>query len=217
MGLSAGEARSTALRSSWAEICSGPKWKGISLHVNCTIGLARFAKCRINMRHTPMVPRKARTSERSLHGPHFEILSIYLWSGRQPCGVQWCQTMTISSVHKVDLNPLKVPPLYLMRCMMQLRFWKCSQTKHRMLEFLGMHSSVLSKRMYFSGGLQIVTSSMYGTVTLGISGCRMWVTSSWNIVMEFVQPIGRVTRHIVLYGVWNVVRLWEDSVIPCSS
>ena len=82
MGRSAGDAMSACLRSFWAAICSGPKQKGTPLRVNCTNGLARFAKCRINMRHTPIVPKNARTLETSLHGPQFEILSIYLGLGK---------------------------------------------------------------------------------------------------------------------------------------
>ena len=121
IGQSAGEARSAFLRSSWAARCSSPKWKGTPLRVRCTKELACFAKFRMNMRHTPMVPRKARTSETSLHGPHFVILSTYLGSGSQPCGVQRCPTAMISSAHRTDFGPLKVPPQYLTRCTTWLR------------------------------------------------------------------------------------------------
>ena len=34
---------------------------------------------------------------------------------------------------------------------------------------------------------------MYATMTSGISGCKINVTSSWKIRTELVHPMGRVT------------------------
>src|SRR5216684_4466668 len=112
----------------------------------------------------------------------------------------------ISSVHRTDFGPLKVPLQYLMHCTTRLRLWNCSQTKRQMLGLSGMHSSVLSSRIYLVSSPRIGTSSMYGTVVSGISGCRMRVTSSWKMGMEFVHPIGRVTSRSDPNGDWNVVR-----------
>jgi hypothetical protein len=61
-----------------------------------------------------------------------------------------------------------------------------------------MCSSVLSGNIYLSAGPQIGTSSIYGTVMLGISGCRIKVMLLWNIGTEFVHPMGRVTRRSAL-------------------
>src|SRR5882757_10580062 len=108
-----GELISACFRSSCAASCAGPNLNGMSLRVRLTRVLARFAKWSMNMRHTPMVPRKARISEMFLHGPHFAILSIYFGSGSRPCGVQQCPTVTISSAQRVDLKPLYVPLQYL--------------------------------------------------------------------------------------------------------
>src|SRR5229473_521520 len=58
---------------------------------HCRMGpkvLAHLAKFRMNMQHTPIMPRKVRILETSLHGPHLEILSMYLGSGSRPSGVQ---------------------------------------------------------------------------------------------------------------------------------
>src|SRR6267154_5017362 len=110
-----GELISACFRSSCAASCAGPNSNGTSLRIRLTRALAHFAKWRMNMRHTPMVPRKVRISETFLHGPHFAILSIYFGSGSRPCGVQQCPTATISSVQRVDLKLLYVPPQYLVR------------------------------------------------------------------------------------------------------
>ena len=144
--------RSTFFRSSCAVVCSRPNSKGTPLHIRLTRGLACFAKCRMNMRHTLIVPKNAQTSEMSLQGPHLEILLIYLGLGSRPCGVQWCPTMMISSAQRIDLYPLNVPLLYLMRCMTQLRFWRCSQMKRQIPGLSGMHSSDPSVRWYHSAG-----------------------------------------------------------------
>ena len=61
-------------------------------------------------------------SDTSLQGPHFVILSMYFGSGSWPWGVQRCLTATISSVQRVDLKPLYVPPQYLVRWTMWLTF-----------------------------------------------------------------------------------------------
>jgi hypothetical protein len=80
-----------------------------------------------------------------------------------------------------------------------------------------MRSSVPLGNIYLSAGPQIGMSSIYGTVMLGISGCRIKVTSSWNIGTEFVQPIGKVTRHSVPKGDWNVGRSHNSGARPQSS
>src|SRR5258707_10741902 len=123
----------------------------------------------------------------------------------------------ISLVHRTDFGPLKVPPQYLMCCTTRLRLWNCSQMKHWMLGLSGMCSSVLLSRIYLVSSPQIGTSSMYGMVVSGISGCRMWVTLSWKMGTEFVHPIGRVMSRSDPNGDWNVVRLQEVSASPCSS
>ena len=61
------------LRSSCAFIWSELNSKGASLRVSFTSGLARSAKSWIKIQTTLMVPRKARTSKRFPHGPHFRI------------------------------------------------------------------------------------------------------------------------------------------------
>src|SRR5260370_30713390 len=123
----------------------------------------------------------------------------------------------ISSAHRTDFGPLKVPPQYLTRCTTELRLWNCCQMKCQMLGLSGMRSSVASSRIYLVSGPQIGTSSMYGTVVSGISGCRMRVTSSWKMGTEFVHPIGRVTSQSDPNGDWNVVRSREVSTSPHSS
>ncbi|ETW85295.1 hypothetical protein HETIRDRAFT_310108 [Heterobasidion irregulare TC 32-1] len=70
---------------------------------------------------------------------------------------------------------------------------------------------------YRVGGPRIGTSSMKGMVVSGISGWRMWVTSSWKIGTEFVHPMGRVTSRWAPNGVWNVVKSRDDSASPRSS
>ena len=90
------------------------------LHVRFTKGLVHFAKFSINMRHMPMVPRKAQISDTSLQGPHLLILLMYLGSGSHPSGVQRCPTAIISSVHKTDFGLLKVPTQYLTHCTMRV-------------------------------------------------------------------------------------------------
>src|SRR6266849_4102577 len=106
MGRRAGEFNNACLRSSCAAFCSRSNSKGTLLRVNLTNGLARFAKCRMNIRQTPMVPRNARTSETLLQGPHLVILSRYFGSGNRPWEVQRYPTAMISLAHKVDLKPL---------------------------------------------------------------------------------------------------------------
>jgi len=81
MGCRVGDARSTFLRSSCAAVYSSLNSNGTPLRVRLTRGLACFAKCRMNMRHTPIVPKNAQTLETSLQGPHLEILLIYLGLG----------------------------------------------------------------------------------------------------------------------------------------
>ena len=56
MGRSVGEERSAVLSASCAEICSGPKMNGASLHVREVSGCARRAKFLINTWTTPIVP-----------------------------------------------------------------------------------------------------------------------------------------------------------------
>src|SRR5258708_37027464 len=102
----------------------------------------------MNMWHTPIMPRNVQILEMSLHGPHLEILEMYLGSRSHLSGVQWCPTTMISSVHRTDFGPLKVLPQYLTCCTTRLRLWNCSQTKHQMLGLSGMHSLVLSSRIY---------------------------------------------------------------------
>jgi len=216
MGCRAGDTRSAFLRSSCAAVCSGPNSNGTPLRIRLTRGLVHFAKCRMNMQHTPIMPKNAQTSETFLQGPHLEILLIYLGLGSRPCDVQWCLTVTISSAQRIDLYPLNVPPLYLIHCTTWLRFWKCSQTKRRIPGLSGMRSSDPSVRRYRPARLQIGTSSMYSTVVSDISGCRMWVTSSWKMGMELVQPIGRVTRQSSPNRDWNVVRSHDALDKLCS-
>ena len=62
---------------------------------------------------TPTVPRKARTSERSLHGPQLTILSTLKGSGTWPSRVQTCPTTVISHVHNNDFLPENIPPTIL--------------------------------------------------------------------------------------------------------
>src|SRR5258708_4916544 len=147
------------------------------LRVRLTKVLAHLAKFRMNMRHMLIMPRNAWISETSLHGPHLEILSMYLGSGSRLSRVQRCPTAMISSAHRTDFGPLKVPLQYLTCCTTQLRLWNCSQTKYQMPGLSGMHSLVLSSRIYLVSSPWIGTSSMYSMVVLGISGCRMRVMS----------------------------------------
>ena len=146
---------SAFLRSSCAARCSFPKWNGTPLHVRWTKGLAHFTKFRMNIRHTPMVPRNVWTSEMSLQGPHLVILSTYLGLGSRPCRVQRCLTAMISSAQRTDLGPLKVPPQYLMHCTTRLRLWKCSHTKRWMPGLAGMRSSLPSAKTYCVSELRI--------------------------------------------------------------
>ena len=62
---------------------------------------------------TPTVPRKARTSERSLHGPQLTILLTLKGSGTWPSRVQMCPTTVISHAHNNNFLPENVPPTIL--------------------------------------------------------------------------------------------------------
>ena len=173
IGLRAGDASSAALSASCAATCSGPKTKGVPLHVRDVRGCARRAKFLMKMWTTPMVPKKACTSEMSAHGPQLATLSTFVGSGMRPSGVQTCPTTVISWVHRSDFFPENVPPQYFIRCTMRLTFWKCSQTKRRILLFSGMVSKTPSLFWYVVAGPQTGTSSIYGMVNCGTSGCRM--------------------------------------------
>lgn len=69
----------------------------------------------MNIRHTPIVPKNARMSERESHGPHLTIASTCLVSGSHPSGVQQCPSTVISGAQSVNLKPKNVPPQYFMR------------------------------------------------------------------------------------------------------
>ncbi|CAK5272632.1 unnamed protein product [Mycena citricolor] len=101
----------------------GAPTNGTSFRVSDTRGLARRAKSRMNIRTTPTVPRKARTSDRSRHGPQLAIFSTREGSGMRPSYVQTWPRTVIVSAHKMALGPEK-----------------CSQTNRRSPGLSGMTS-----------------------------------------------------------------------------
>ena len=141
---SAGELISMILRSSCNFICNCSNWKGISFLVRKINGAARFVKFSMNMRHTLIVPRNARTSDKSLHGPHFLITTTHDSSGSRPSYVHLCPKTMISATHRKSFGLENVPPQYFMRWTSRLRFWKCSQMNHRIPAFSAIHWTVCS-------------------------------------------------------------------------
>ena len=61
----------------------------------------------MNILQTSIMPKKVQTFDRSLQGPHFTILLIYLGSGRHPFGVQQCLTVIISSAQSIIFSGLR--------------------------------------------------------------------------------------------------------------
>ena len=204
------------MRSACAAICAGPNSKGTSLRVRFTSAFALLAKLGMKMQQTPRVPKNARVSDRSWQGPQLAILSTRDGSGSHPYGMHLWPTTVISSAHKTVFGPLKVLPQYLARCTTRLTPWKCSQINWQIPGFSVIRSSLPLASRYQSSGLRSGTSSIYGTVMCGISGCRMCVMSSWNIGTEFVHPMGSVTSHRAPKGDWKVVRSRESGASPHS-
>ena len=151
----------------------GPNSNGTSLRVRLMSAFAHLVKLGMNIQQTPMVPRNAHVSDRSLHSPHLAMWSTHEGFGRWPCDVHLWPTTVISSAHRTIYRPLKVPPQYLTHCTTQLTPWRCSQMNQQIPGFSGMHSSLPSLRMYLSTGPWIGTSLIYGTVVIGISGCKI--------------------------------------------
>src|ERR1700743_3123326 len=58
---------------------------------------------------------------------------------------------------------------------------------------------------------------MYGIVTCGTSSLKMYVTSSWKIGTELVQPCGNFTSLRAPKGVWNVVKSRDPSAMSLWS
>ena len=61
----------------------------------------------MNMHVTPIVPKNARTSERSWHGPQLTIFAVRDSSGSRPLNVQRCPTTVISSAQIAAQEDLK--------------------------------------------------------------------------------------------------------------
>src|SRR3981189_1029929 len=89
----------------------------------------------MKIRTTPTVPRKARTSDKLLQGPHFLIAATRDSSGILPSKVHRCPKTKISVTQRNNFGPEKVPPQYFICCTIRFKLWKCSQTKWQMPGF----------------------------------------------------------------------------------
>ena len=192
IGRSARDFTNASLRSAMASNCFWPNSHSVPFQVSLTRWCAWWTKFLMKSRQTPMVPRKACTSVRSLQGPQLVTFSTQLWLGSRPLDVHRCPSTVISGAQSWVLNPEKVPLQYFILCTIQFKSPKCSQMNCQIPGLSRIASSSLFDRMYLMAGPQTGTSLIYGWVTWGISGGRMLVTLSWNIGTEFVHPIGNV-------------------------
>jgi len=94
-----------------------------------------------------------------------------------------------------------------------IKTWKYSHTNRQIRGFSG--SSRMNRWLVYNASW---TSDRYivnvGMVVSGISLCRIYVTSSWNIGTEFIQPMGSVTKRNAPKGVWKgcvIARAFVDS------